>query len=71
MNYEELENWNVVYSKMKNEGFHYCFKNYSSFKEIKDKKFHQIRKKYLKVSQELEEYVIKKINESNYNLDYD
>jgi hypothetical protein len=41
MTYEEAENWNAVYYRMKQEGFHYCFKHYSSFKEIEDEKFHK------------------------------
>ena len=71
MTYEEAENWNDVYYRMKEEGFHYCFKHYSSFKEIKDEKFHELREKYLEVAKELEQYITNKNNEANWELEYD
>ena len=71
MTYEEAENWNAVYYRMKQEGFHYCFKHYSSFKEIKDEKFHELREKYLEVAKELEQYITNKNNEANWELEYD
>jgi hypothetical protein len=54
------EDWVYIRSKMRNEGFHYCFTHYSSFHEIQDEKFHKLRKKYLKVSEKLEKYINKK-----------
>lgn len=39
------------------EGFDYCFRGYSDWKEIKDKEFHQLRKAYVEVAQALEEYI--------------
>ena len=60
--HDELEKFEMVRYRMENEGFHYCFKNYSSFKEVQDGKFHELRRKYLEISQELEEYVHSKIN---------
>jgi hypothetical protein len=60
--HDELEQIEMVRYRMENEGFHYCFKNYSSFKEVQDEKFHELRRKYLEISQELEEYVHSKIN---------
>jgi hypothetical protein len=71
MTYEEAENWNNVHYRMDAEGFHYCFEHYSSFKEIKDEKFHELREKYLEVAKELEEYVKNKVNEANWELEYD
>jgi hypothetical protein len=38
------------------EGFDYAFRFYSSFKEIKDKKFHSLRKAYIKAAQNLSDY---------------
>jgi rubrerythrin len=38
------------------EGFDYAFRFYSSFKEIKDKKFHSLRKAYVKAAQALSDY---------------
>jgi hypothetical protein len=60
--HDELEKFEMVRYRMENEGFHYCFKHYSSFKEVQDEKFHELRRKYLEISHELEEYVYSKIN---------
>ncbi len=60
--HDELEKFEMVRYRMDAEGFHYCFKHYSSFKEVQDEKFHELRKKYLEISHELEEYVHSKIN---------
>jgi hypothetical protein len=70
--YEEEENWSMVQYRMNSEGLHYCFKHYSSFDEIQDEKFHKLRKKYLRISKELEEYVKNKLENtqeliSNFN----
>jgi len=61
---EEIENWTYLHSKMKNEGFHYCFKHYSKFTEIQDDEFHRLRKEYLRTSEELENYILKKYQDS-------
>jgi hypothetical protein len=71
MNYEEAENWQLVNSKMKHEGLHYCFIHYSSFEEIEDEEFHKLRKLYIDVSKKLEEYINKKHTESIWEVDYD
>ena len=47
MTTEEKEEWEYVYIKMIDEGFHYCFKHYSSFEDIKDEEFHRLRTNYL------------------------
>ena len=60
--HDELEKFEMVRYRMENEGFHYCFKHYSSFKEVQDEKFHELRRKYLEISHEIEEYVHSKIN---------
>ena len=54
MNGEDFE---YVSALIRQEGFHYCFKHYSSFPEVKDEKFHELREQYLKVADELEKYV--------------
>ena len=66
---EQLEEFEMVRYRMENEGFNYCFKHYSSFKEVEDEKFHELRKKYLEISQELEEYVHSKINSLQDEID--
>jgi hypothetical protein len=38
------------------EGFAYCFEDYSDFKNINDPEFHRLRKKYLKVYFEFKNY---------------
>lgn len=56
-----LEEFQNVRYRMDNEGFHYCFESYSSFDELEDDKFHKLREEYHRVSEELENYVEKKI----------
>ena len=61
--YEQLENFQYVRAKMRDEGFDYCFRHYSSFEEVEDEKFHSLRESYIKIAEELEEYVESKINQ--------
>ena len=68
MSIEEMENWEKVSYRMDAEGFHYCFKHYSSFEEIKDENFHKLIKEYLEISDKIKEYVNQKLNE---DVDYD
>jgi hypothetical protein len=63
MTSEEKEEWEYVYYKMMDEGFHYCFKHFSSFNDIKDEEFHRLRINYLQSANELEEYIKNKYNE--------
>jgi hypothetical protein len=60
----EKENWENLYSHMKQEGFQYCFDGYSSWSEIKSKKFHKMRKKYLNAAIELELFIINKYEQT-------
>jgi len=55
-----FEDFQYLKAKMRDEGFHYCFKHYSSFEDIRDKEFHRLRSKYLKWANRLEEYVNEK-----------
>jgi hypothetical protein len=55
---------------MENEGFHYCFKHYSSFEEIEDEQFHELRKKYLEIAEQLESYVKNKYYEANWEVEH-
>ncbi len=61
----QLEEIEMVRYRMEEEGFHYCFKHYSSFEDVDDDEFHRLRKKYLEVSEDLENYVHNKIEELN------
>jgi len=46
-----------VTSIIYNEGFGYTFEDYSDFDEIKDEKFHQIRKEYIEAAEKLRNYI--------------
>lgn len=63
MTIEERIDWENVSYRMNEEGFHYCFNDYSSFKEIKDEEFHKLRKEYLLAASKLERYVNTKLME--------
>ena len=54
MDIEDVEN---VSQRINQEGFDYCFIHYSRFDEIQDKKFHKLRKRYIKAKEELENYL--------------
>lgn len=62
----ELEAFETVKNKISWEGVNYCFHYYSDFKEVKDVKFHELRKAYLKGvvrSKLLIKYVDERIHE--------
>ncbi len=67
--YEQLDNFQYVLAKMRDEGFDYCFRHYSSFEEVEDEKFHSLRESYVKIAEELEEYVESKINQIQDEID--
>ena len=64
--YQELDDLTYLNAKMRDEGFDYCFRHYSSFEKIKDDKFHELRLKYIQIAEELENYV-----ETQYELKQD
>jgi hypothetical protein len=55
---------------MRDEGFHYCFKHFSSFEEIEDEEFHKLRKQYLEAAELLEKYIQNKYYEANWEEEY-
>jgi len=59
----EIEDFKCVKYRIRSEGFHYCFKHYSDFSEIEDERFHQLRKQYLAIAEELETYINTKAEE--------
>jgi hypothetical protein len=69
MTYQELEDWEMVRYRMEAEGFHYCFHSYSGFEEIKDERFHELRKAYLSISSDLEKYINDKVEEGQSEID--
>lgn len=46
-----------VFAAIENEGFDYAFVHYSDFLEIKDEKFHELRKAFLAAREALTEYI--------------
>lgn len=56
-NHTDLEDWYFLQNKMENEGFHYCFRHYSKWKEIKDQRFHELRLEYLNSANRLKTYI--------------
>lgn len=69
MTEEEYENWQMVRYRMDNEGLEYCFKHYSSFEEIEDEKFHELRNELLEKMKEIREYVEEKLD--SYEEEYE
>jgi len=62
---EEREIWESLQYRMKEEGFHYCFKHYSDWSEIEDSEFHRLRLNYLETAQKLQELVNSKLDEED------
>lgn len=46
-----------VRDTVENEGFDYCFVDYSDFDEIQDDEFHRLRKAYVDARKALEDYI--------------
>jgi hypothetical protein len=61
-NLEKLEDLQMVQYRMDAEGFDYCFRRYSSFEEIEDPKFHELRLAYINAAAAIEQYVEEQIN---------
>lgn len=60
---DQLEHWLNVNYRMDNEGFEYCFKHYSSFSEIKDEEFHNLRLSMLSQMENMRKLVKDKIGD--------
>ena len=61
--HEELEKWEKVKYRMREEGIEYCFRHYSSFDNIKDTDFHVLRQLLLNTMKAIEDRVNFKISE--------
>jgi len=48
---------NKIIEDIECEGFCYNFIDYTSYKEIKDEKFHELRKKFVESAHELADYL--------------
>lgn len=58
MNPEEASD---VLNSINQEGFHYCFNNFSMWSHIKDEYFHKLRKDYIEITKDLTAYLHSKI----------
>ncbi len=66
---EQLENWHNVDYRMNNEGFEYCFKHYSSFSEIEDEEFHNLRTSLLTQMDTMRKLVHSRIEDVHNKID--
>ena len=66
---DQLEHWSNVDYRMDNEGFEYCFKHYSSFSEIKDEEFHNLRLSLLSQMEGMRKLVRDKIGDIQNTID--
>ncbi len=62
----ELEDWQRLRYRMKEEGIEYCFRHYSNWEEINDEKFHELRLKLIDTMKEIREYVDDQIKNYEY-----
>lgn len=67
--YQELENWEAVSYRMREEGIEYCFKNYSTWSEIKDEEFHKLRNEFLSSTKNIRVYINNKLIETKELID--
>ncbi len=58
---DSREQFEGVSYRIEEEGFDYCFCDYSYWEEIEDEKFHELRKNYLKAKDNLQAYVDSKV----------
>lgn len=65
---EDLDNFENVKYRMREEGFEYCFRKYSSFKEIDDVEFHNLREVFIKSCDDMEDYIDSKIESLNQQI---
>ena len=61
--HEQLDNWKAVKYRMREEGIEYCFRHYSSFKEIEDDSFHLLRIWLLDIMDKMDKLVNDRIDE--------
>ncbi len=64
-----MSNLSSVKQRVNNEGFDYCFRHYSNFKEIQDDEFHKLRKAYIEAANALEKYIDENSNDEENEID--
>jgi hypothetical protein len=69
--HEELENWEKVKYRMKEEGIEYCFRHYSSFPEIDDQAFHLLRMLLVESMEKMETLVNDRIDKLENQIEED
>ena len=69
--HEELDNWKSVRYRMKEEGIEYCFRHYSSFKEIEDQPFHLLRMLLVESMEKMETLVNDRIDKLETQIEED
>jgi hypothetical protein len=57
----DIEDWERVRYRIDDEGMEYCFRQYSSWEEINDEKFHELRLRLINTMEEMREYVDRQI----------
>ncbi len=65
----QLNNWAMVEYRMRDEGMEYCFKHYSTFEEIDDEEFHNLRLKLIEIMEQLDKLVESRIVELRTKID--
>ena len=53
----KTEDKKMVVEAIDGEGFDYAMFHYSDWKEVKDKKFHNLRKQYINATREIKKYI--------------
>ena len=69
--HEELDNWEAVRYRMKEEGIEYCFRHYSSFNEIEDPQFHLLRILLIETMDKMETLVNDRIDKLEIQIEED
>ena len=59
------ETFEYVYDMIRAEGMYYAFHACSDFANIKDSKFHKLRKNFIKSEKKLKDYVNLHVEEEN------
>lgn len=60
---DKMRDFQRVQDWIENEGFDYTFMDYSTFGYLKDEKFHELRKMYIKAHNDLQQYINENIGE--------
>lgn len=59
----QKEEWESLAYKLSEDGLDYAVLVYSNWEEIKDKDFHELRKRYEDAAEQLENYINNKLDD--------